>query len=76
MNRLWIIRVFICAFSYIGLDHIMKDLENIAHYNMGSIGEYTEKFLKGYGRALIQPAQALIKIMHCLFYVVHGRAFI
>ena len=76
MNRLGIIRVFIDAFCYIGFDHVMKDLENVAHYNMGSSGEYFEKFLKGYGGALIQPAQALIEIKHCLFYVLHGHAFI
>ena len=75
VNGFRIIRVFINPFVHVGLDHIMKNLENLPHDHRRTIHQYFKKFVKRNSAALLQLTHAIAKVLHRFFDSVFGDLF-
>ncbi len=72
INGLRVIRVLFNPFRDIRLDHIMKDLKNIAYHGGGLLSEQFQKVLKGNECVLVLLTYAMLKVLHCVFDIFHG----
>jgi hypothetical protein len=81
VDRFGVAGVFVGLFGDIALDHVVKDLEDVAQHPGRLRHEHPEEFLEGNGLALLALADAafdlsqnFLDVVHVLFHPLNRRA--
>ena len=71
VDGLRVVGVLVDALPDIGLDHVVKDLENVADHPSGVCGQLLQEGLEGNGVVLVGLADAVVEVMQRVLDVVH-----
>ncbi len=70
VDRLGIVGVFVVAAAHVALDHVVKDLKDVAHDDLRLVGHLAEEFVEGDRRVVLARLEVLIDVLQRLGDIV------